>query len=204
MKYLVKKTVISAAAAAAIYLVLFFFLDRTIDLWVYSTFSNTWVFRLGTAISYSATGAFIKLAIALCLLLIVVVDPGIKKRWTRNLVYLCVSCAVAVVIGDGLKYLIGRHRPVMLFEQGRYGLSWFSSQWSSNSSPSGHTLRAFSILTALSLLFRRLAAVFIFLAVLVGASRVFVTAHYPSDVVFGAFIGIFTAIWTYQYFFNAE
>jgi membrane-associated phospholipid phosphatase len=38
-------------------------------------------------------------------------------------------------------------------------------------------------------------------AVLIGMSRVAVTAHYPSDVVFGAFIGIFTAVWTYQALF---
>jgi len=56
---LFKKTAISSVTAAAIYLVLFFFFDRTIDLWVHNTFSNTWVFRLGTAISYSASGAFI-------------------------------------------------------------------------------------------------------------------------------------------------
>ena len=35
---------------------------------------------------------------------------------------------------------------------------------------------------------------------LIGASRVAVTAHYPSDVLFGAFIGIFTALWTYRQF----
>jgi len=45
--------------------------------------------------------------------MIVALDPGIKKRWTRDLLYICVSCAIAVVIGEGLKYLIGRHRPVM-------------------------------------------------------------------------------------------
>ena len=33
-------------------------------------------------------------------------------------------------------------------------------------------------------------------------ARVLVTDHYPSDVLFGAFIGIFTAIWAYRYFFG--
>ncbi|MBC8456791.1 MAG: phosphatase PAP2 family protein [Deltaproteobacteria bacterium] len=35
---------------------------------------------------------------------------------------------------------------------------------------------------------------------MIGANRVIVTAHYPSDVLFGAFIEIFTAIWIYKYF----
>lgn len=51
------------------------------------------------------------------------------------------------------------------------------------------------------MLYRRFAVVFISIATLIGASRVAVTAHYPSDVVFGAFIGIFTALWVYKHFF---
>ena len=112
--------------------------------------------------------------------------------------------AIAVVIGDGLKYLLGRHRPTMLFEQNLYGLNFFSTEWALNSTPSGHTIRAFSILTALSMLYRRFAVVFISIAILIGVSRVVVTDHYPSDVVFGAFIGVFTALWVYKYFFREE
>jgi len=204
MENLFKKTAIAAGITAVIYLVLFFFFDRAIGLWVHNTCSNTWLFRLGTSISYSATGALIKLAIAFCFILIIAIDSGIKRRWTKNLLYICVSCSIAVVIGEGLKYLLGRQRPIMLFEHNLYGLNLFSSEWALNSTPSGHTLRAFSILTALSLLYRRFTAVFISIAILVGASRVFVTAHYPSDVVFGAFIGISTAVWTYKYFFVTD
>jgi len=112
--------------------------------------------------------------------------------------------AIALVIGDGLKYLLGRYRPIMLFEQDLYGLSFFSTEWAMNSTPSGHTLRAFAILTALSILFRRFTFVFISIAVLIGVSWVAVTAHYPSDVVFGAFIGVFTALWGYKYFFSKD
>ena len=118
------------------------------------------------------------------------------------MLYVCISVAIALVIGDGLKYLLGRYRPIMLFEQDLYGLHFFSTEWAMNSTPSGHTVRAFAILTALSILFRRFTFVFISIAVLIGVSRVAVTAHYPSDVVFGAFIGVFTALWVYKYFFS--
>ena len=92
----------------------------------------------------------------------------------------------------------------MLFEQNLYGLHFFSTEWALNSTPSGHTLRAFSFLTALSMLYRRFTVVFISIAILIGVSRVIVTAHYPSDVVFGAFIGVFTALWVYKYFFGKD
>lgn len=197
---LFRKTGVSAAAAAIAYLVLFFFIDRPVDTWIHANCATTWVFFAGAYISYLAQGSFIRLAVAVCFVLIFLGDHRLEKRWTKYLLYICVSAAIAMVIGDGLKYLLGRYRPVMLFEQNLYGLHFFSTKWALNSTPSGHTLRAFSILTALSLLYRRYAAGFITLAVLIGLSRVAVTAHYPSDVLFGAFIGIFTALWTWKHF----
>ena len=201
MDDLLKKTIFAAVIVGIIYLALFFFCDRAIDLWVHDTCSDTGIFQLGTAVSTAATGEYIKLLIAVGLLLVIIIDPGLKRRWIRNLLFVCVSCSIAVIVGEGLKFLMGRHRPVMLFDHNQYGLTLFATEWAQNSSPSGHTLRAFSILTALSLLFRRFTPLFVSIAILVGASRVIVTAHYPSDVLFGAFIGIFSALWTYRYFF---
>lgn len=204
MENLFKRTAIAAGISGIMYLILFYFFDRTIDLWIHNNWSNTWLFQLGTYISYLANGDFIKLGIALCFILIIISDSDLEKRWTRCLLYICISGSVAIIIGDGCKYLLGRYRPIMLFEDNLYGLHFFSSKWALNSTPSGHTVRAFAILTALSLLSRRFTVVFISVAVLIGASRVAVTAHYPSDVLFGAFIGIFTATWTYKYFFGED
>ena len=204
MADLFKKTAICAGITAIIYLVLFFFFDKSIDLWIDANWSGSWISYWGNLISNLANGSFVKLGIALCFILIFICDSGIKRRWTRLLLYICISGAIAIVIGDGLKYLLARYRPIMLFEQNLYGLHFFSAEWALNSTPSGHTLRAFSLLTALSMLYVRFAIVFISIAVLIGASRVAVTAHYPSDVVFGAFIGIFTALWVYKHFFIKE
>lgn len=202
MENLYKKTAITAGVKAIIYLILFVFIDKTIDLWIHNNWSNTLVSQLGIYISYLAKGEFIKLGLAACFIFIVVRDPLLNNRWTNYLLYICITGAIAIIISDGLKYLLGRYRPIMLFEDNLYGLHFLSSKWALNSTPSGHTVRAFSLLTALSLLYRRLTVVFISIAVLIGVSRVAVTAHYPSDVLFGAFIGIFTAVWTYQYFFE--
>ena len=200
MEKLFRKTVIAAGISAVVYLVLFFFCDRAVDLWVFHTLVNTEIFRLAKTISCAVNGSYVMLAMAVCFIMIIAIDPDFKKQKTRNLLYICVSCSIAIIIGEGLKFLLARARPIMLFEHNIYGLTFFSSKWVLNSTPSGHTFRAFSILTALSLLYRRGTVVFISVAILMGASRVFVTAHYPSDVLFGAFIGIFTAAWVYRYF----
>lgn len=201
MKNLYKKTITSAVITAFIYLVLFFFFDKAIDLWVKNNLSNTWLFQGCTYISYFAHGSLIKLGAAIWFILIIITDPGMKRKSTNKLLYICISVSIAIIIGDGLKYLLGRYRPIMLFDQHLYGLHFFSSEWALNSTPSGHTIRAFAILTSLSLLYRGFTVVYISLAALIGISRVVVTDHYPSDVLFGAFIGIFTAAWTYKYFF---
>jgi len=201
MENLFKKTAVTGGITFVIYLLLFFWVDRAVDLWVNQHWAATWVFQAGTYLSYLAQGHCVKLGLALGFILIISIDPGLKQRWTRNLLYFCVTGACAIIIGDGLKYLLGRYRPVMLFEQNLYGLHFFSSKWALNSTPSGHTVRAFSLLTALSLVQRRFTVVFLSLAALIGVSRIMVTDHYPSDVLLGAFIGVFTALWTYKYFF---
>jgi len=202
MANLSKKTVIYAVITAVIYLIFFFLFDRSIDLWIHANWSGIWISSWGSLVSNLADGSFVRLGLALCFILILIFDSGIKKRWTRPLLYICICGAIAIVIGDGLKFLLARYRPVMLFEQNLYGLHFLSAEWALNSTPSGHTLRAFSILTALSMLYRRFTGIFIVIAVVIGISRVIVTAHYPSDVVFGAFIGIFTAFWVYKHFYR--
>lgn len=59
--------------------------------------------------------------------------------------------------------------------------------------PSGHSTAAMAIAFAYALAFPALAAPLIMLAVLVGASRVFLGVHYPGDVVIGQVIAIATA-----------
>ncbi|MEW6659505.1 MAG: phosphatase PAP2 family protein [Thermodesulfobacteriota bacterium] len=201
MENLFKKTAVTGGITFAVYLILFLWVDRAVDLWVHQHWAATWVFQAGTYLSYLAQGNFVKLFLALGFILIISIDPGLKQRWTRNLLYVCVTGACAIIIGDGCKYLLGRYRPVMLFEQNLYGLHFFSSLWASNSTPSGHSIRAFSLLTALSLLHRRFTVIFLSLAALIGVSRIMVTDHYPGDVLLGAFIGVFTALWAYKYFF---
>lgn len=201
MDELPKKTAVSFAGFVLLYVLFFLFFDRAIDLWVHTHFSNTWVHALGIFVSWWGGSPVIEIGLALgfaAAIIGVVSNKGRNEYWTSRLFYVCISCAVAIVIGEGLKILLARYRPVMLFESGAYGFHFFSTQWALNSTPSGHTLRMFSVMTALAMLFPRGRIPFFTIAVLVGLSRIAVTAHYPSDVLFGAFIGVFSALWAYK------
>lgn len=60
--------------------------------------------------------------------------------------------------------------------------------------PSGHSCAAMGVCFAYALAFPAFAAPLVVLAMLVGASRVFLGVHYPGDVVIGQIIAVGTAL----------
>ena len=201
---LYKTTYQWAALAFMIYVVMFLFIDRPVDIWLHACCADNLVKQIGEFFSALAGSTYIRPALALAFIAVLVSDPGRKRTWATALLYVCLSLAIAWCVGEGLKYLLGRYRPIMLFDDNLYGFHFLSGKWEMNSTPSGHTLRAFAVCTSLCVLFRRYMWFFIGLAVAIGLSRIAVTDHYPSDVVFGAFIGIFSALWTAALFFQEK
>lgn len=99
-----------------------------------------------------------------------------------------------------LKWIFGKARPSKLFEDNLYGFDWFVSPtaYGMHSFPSGHTTTAFTVATALTLIFPRFAVAFYLGALLVGLSRIGVLYHYPSDVVAGAMLGSVLTLLLYK------
>lgn len=201
MKQLARKTLFYGGIMLVLYMIFFLFFDKELSHYVYAHLAGTPAQQLAGTISLLAYGGCYKLIIAICFILIVMnaLTGFLSAKWTKFVLFICVSLCIAIVLGDGIKYLLGRYRPIMGFEQDLYGFHFFSSKWELNSSPSGHTIRAFTLFTSLSLLIRRLTPIFITVAIIIGISRVIVTAHYPGDVIFGAYIGVFTSMWVYYY-----
>ncbi len=99
------------------------------------------------------------------------------------------TVAASGLLVDALKYCFGRYRPKELFDHGLYGFDPFGAHWAHNSFPSGHGQTAYAAMTALAWIWPKGRPLFVFLAVLIAASRVIVSAHYLSDVLMGAYIG---------------
>ncbi|MDA8326719.1 MAG: phosphatase PAP2 family protein [Nitrospiraceae bacterium] len=88
-----------------------------------------------------------------------------------------------------LKHLIGRARP-------RKDMGVFfagpSFKGGFDSFPSGHTMVAFCLAYTLARFFPKYSPLFYLIAVMVAVERVLLLAHFPTDVLVGALLGLFT------------
>ena len=104
--------------------------------------------------------------------------------------FLFLSVAISGLIGNAVKFCLGRYRPRYLFDDNLYGFTLFSHKWALNSFPSGHSQAAFAAMTALAIIFPRYDLMWLAIATLVALSRVVTTVHYLSDTVAGAWLGV--------------
>lgn len=107
--------------------------------------------------------------------------------------YVCASVVSALCVTGLLKVLIGRSRPMLFDALGKTTFEPFVFDSIFNSMPSGHTAASFAGLVMIGMLVPKVKWFTWTLAILVGASRIYVGAHWMGDVVFGAFIGMVCA-----------
>ncbi|TWT41484.1 PAP2 superfamily protein [Thalassoglobus neptunius] len=116
------------------------------------------------------------------------------KEWRIVRFFLAASCAG--IAANIVKLFIARARPNSFdFETLRIWESfgqWLpfaegGSAW--QSFPSAHTASAFGFAAVLSSAYLHGKPMFVFMAILTGFHRISVSAHFPSDVFFGAAIG---------------
>ena len=107
--------------------------------------------------------------------------------------YVFCSVWLAFLTTGVLKFLIGRSRPIIyealdmvLFVPGTFETIF-------NSMPSGHSAVSFAGLVMIGLLMPRFKWLTWSLAIIVAVSRIYIGAHWPSDIVFGAVVGMVCA-----------
>jgi membrane-associated phospholipid phosphatase len=88
-----------------------------------------------------------------------------------------------------IKRLIGRARPLVGGDVDPFRFWPLAWRPDYASLPSGHATNVFAALIAIGLVWPRLRVPVLIYALIIAASRIIVSAHYPSDVIAGALVG---------------
>ena len=129
--------------------------------------------------------------VAFGLLLLAIAWIRDSKKWTRIFLAMLIAMAIAGVTGHVIKRTVPRPRPSVHAEM-RWGGPRFSSKY--HSFPSGHVGASTAFFCTLLLASRRVGLACLPIPILIGFSRMYIGAHYLSDVVCAAVLGILCAL----------
>ncbi len=112
-----------------------------------------------------------------------------NRKWTRIFLSMLIALSIAGVLGHGIKIATGRARPSVRAEE-----VWnrFSTKY--HAFPSGHVGASMAFFGVLFFASRRIGLLCLPIPIVIGFSRMYVTAHYLSDVVCAAVLGILCAL----------
>lgn len=163
------------------------FIDRPAVVWASAL--DPQVIRLFKKITLLGSSAPYLIALA-------VLYPALRFGLRRQAAAKRALFVLAAIVSSGLvvdlvKPVLARWRPKAFFvDPAQYGFAFFKLGYEHASFPSGHATTAAAVACALTLLYPRQRVLWICAAAVVASSRVIVGAHYPGDVLAGAWFGV--------------
>lgn len=124
--------------------------------------------------------------ISTCMLIIALGDGAVRRMGAQALVALAISHLLVHL----LKNSVCRLRPKDVLPN----INTFDVSLDYYSFPSGHTTSVFAIAATLALNMHILAVICFPIAFIVAISRLYLGVHYPSDVLAGIGVAVFSAI----------
>jgi membrane-associated phospholipid phosphatase len=128
--------------------------------------------------------------ISLGLVLLVLAYWRRSKKWVRVFAAMILACALAGAGARVVKIGAGRARPSVETEAAWKGPS-LSARY--NAFPSGHTAASTAFFATLALAYWRIGVPLLVIPLLIAFSRMYVAAHFLSDVVCASLIGLLSA-----------
>jgi membrane-associated phospholipid phosphatase len=171
----------------------YFFLDLIIAKYCASTFNDVNTRRILKDISKLGLATFYLPFAAVCFMFF----RFIKKRsvWSNRALFVFLTISFSSIIVLILKFIFGRYRPKMFFEEQLYGFQFFQLKGKLTSFPSGHASTIVALMLALYFISPKYRVFYFAIAFVIVISRVLVCHHYLTDVVFGSYIAVVTTVW---------
>jgi membrane-associated phospholipid phosphatase len=189
-----------ASATVILFCILcYIFADIQVAFWFHSLKNNSYynfftiITKLGDSLAYLVGG-----------LLLFVVFRNRKPFRSYAGLFLFSTVAVSGLTADLVKYVVGRARPKLYFNENLYGFDFFRWEHAWTSFPSGHSATAFSVAVILTILFPRWRIAALFAGFIIAFSRVFLAQHYISDVIAGSFLGVVSTLLLYNLYFRSK
>lgn len=197
-----------SAAGAALVIALMVVFDRTEIQWMPARGTpSLWPIRILTDFGKDE---YVLSALAAALVILALVAAGVRGSrrvlllgMGTRLQYVFLSVAFSVLIGEILKFVIGRGRPFVGGDANPFNFVPFQGTPAYASLPSGHAITAFALAFAVSALWPRLRVFMFTYATVIVLTRLVLLAHHPSDVVAGALVGMVGAM-AVRYWFAAR
>ena len=175
----------------------YFFFDLPIAQNCKSIFSSNKIRRILKDISKLGIATFY----LICSAVLFVFFRFIKKRkiWSNRALFVFLSISLSGMLVLVTKFIFGRYRPKMFFEEQLYGFEFFQLKGKITSFPSGHASTIVALMLSLYFINPKYRVIYFIIAFVVVISRVLVCHHYLTDVVVGSYVAAITTLCLKQF-----
>jgi hypothetical protein len=175
----------------------YFFFDLPIAQNCKSIFSSNKIRRILKDISKLGIATFY----LICSAVIFMFFRFIKKRkiWSNRALFVFLSISLSGMLVLITKFIFGRYRPKMFFEEQLYGFEFFQLKGKITSFPSGHASTIVALMLSLYFINPKYRVIYFIIAFVVVISRVLVCHHYLTDVVVGSYVAAITTLCLKQF-----
>ena len=159
-------------------------IEGQILIWIQNNLRQDWLTPVMRIITmFGDYGAF---WIATCIVLLCIPKTRVKAGIPAS----GAMALNAVLTNLWLKRVVDRVRPFVRFPE----LTVLTKIPGDASFPSGHTAASFAVAAAIYMAgYRKMGRFLYVFAALIGASRLYLGVHYPTDVIAGAIVGVLSA-----------
>ncbi|MHB8268484.1 phosphatase PAP2 family protein [Bradyrhizobium sp.] len=196
------------AGIGAAIIVLMYALDATEISWMPPR-GTAWLWPIRILTDFGKS-AYVLWLLAAMLFVVAIVFPLARGTARAVLIgsgsrilFIFFAVLLPVLMGEIIKDIVGRGRPFVGGQANAFNFSHFAGTEAYASFPSGHATTAFALAFAVAAVWPHLRAVMLVYAVMIGASRLVLLAHHPSDVLAGALVGVIGAMLV-RYWFAAR
>jgi undecaprenyl-diphosphatase len=135
----------------------------------------------------------------IAVILLIVILKNFKKNLPMAVSIIGTVFLSRIVITEIIRHLFFRQRPFVVLENAHLLLNQSPTE---PSMPSGHAALFFALATAVYFYNKKLGAFLFISSLLIVLARIFAGVHWPSDVLVGTLIGIFSGWLVNKFYYN--